>query len=537
MVVVDPAQGSSSLLLPRFLAVVAEARAKNDPKALCSTLALQPDQIFNDPLMHSLRLELQKYSSAQELMNEVEKILDDDWPGFMDVISAYLVYVVELDAGVLEGEIDATRSWIVGLGALLNTINPVFNSARGVFLVTVVRNLVGVLTEGAIYYDRLIEDPLMRACNNAANTLLRTFNNSLPDRVLTSAAGEVISLGRKEATIYIGCSLFRLYFILTQFHLTTTVVKNINAASIPSLLPNYPIADRCRFAYWVARYHFLKHHFTPAFDLFTTAYDLLPGYFQKHRRNILVHLIACGIILGRFPSATILSLPEAHGLAEFFLPLCEALKLGNFRAFRQAIGDEEGSLGGRAIRKEFWMKWNLYYTLRMRCKIMLWRSLFRRTVRCLEIPNFSSSKLITIPIETFVHIARWHHSPTRYPKQQNSLFLGSSPPSSPESDTGEEDVFTILPPTAHDIEGILTSLIDQGYAKGYIAKRAGGTAVFVLGRDEPFPSVAEIYNSPRWKYGNDNIYGAGESDEGRSDGGGGMGGGVVRLSGVRPIGM
>jgi hypothetical protein len=125
-------------------------------------------------------------------------------------------------------------------------------------------------------------------------------------------------------------------------------------------------------------------------------------------------------------------------------------------------------------------------------------------------------------------------------RKVNPLFLGQDSDSGQDSDEDEYDGSSYfgLEMEMVDVECAVISLLDQGFVKGYITRQASGPLV-VLGKSEPFPTVAELYRrlASRERLpdedGLDSDY-----EAGNPSGGGGNGGGkVVRLSGVKPIGF
>lgn len=102
-----------------------------------------------------------------------------------------------------------------------------------------------------------------------------------------------------------------------------------------------------------------------------SAYDQCHRQASSQRHLILTYLIPCNIVMGRFPSQTLLQRPEAQGLAEHFAPLCRLIVRGDYIAFRQHFS--HNSPGAQWLSRK-----GILLVLRNRCEIMVWRSFCRR---------------------------------------------------------------------------------------------------------------------------------------------------------------
>ncbi|KAI9863805.1 MAG: hypothetical protein M1824_006402 [Vezdaea acicularis] len=86
--------------------------------------------------------------------------------------------------------------------------------------------------------------------------------------------------------------------------------------------------------------------------------------------------------MGRFPSQTLLMRPEAQDMGQIFIPICKAMKAGDFRALRSLTGGNERYPAPDqdiATSREWAMKFSLSYKLWFLCDVITWRSLARRT--------------------------------------------------------------------------------------------------------------------------------------------------------------
>jgi nuclear mRNA export protein PCID2/THP1 len=94
----------------------------------------------------------------------------------------------------------------------------------------------------------------------------------------------------------------------------------------------------------------------------------------KHRRLILIYLIASNICLGRFPSSKLLMRREAADIAKRFLPLCKLIAQGDLGRFHQYLDPADGNETARWLLNK-----RVLLQLMNRCEILVWRSLIRKT--------------------------------------------------------------------------------------------------------------------------------------------------------------
>lgn len=101
---------STSPLLTQFLQTVSNARNHQNHEQLSRCLLLSPASLLNNPPMNTLVAELRGYNHK----NSVERALGQDWPGFVDVIAAYLEYVKSVHPGV-NSSIEDMLAWFYNL--------------------------------------------------------------------------------------------------------------------------------------------------------------------------------------------------------------------------------------------------------------------------------------------------------------------------------------------------------------------------------------------------------------------------------------
>lgn len=257
------------------------------------------------------------------------------------------------------------------------------------------------------------------------------------------------------------------------------------------------------------------------------------------------------MILGRFPSPTILSRLEAAGILEKFAPIAKSIRKGDLVAFKLALGPESGN-------EQWFFKKGILLPLLHRCEILVWRSLARRvfllTYQFPTDPNTRKAPTLDLIDLTAAAgycqkvLEGWQKPVDSMKLMQsgrihtNSLFM-KAPDLVPSSEGRKKlvahqgIVFGNQMPGLAQVEAVVASLVQQGLLHGFISHGQGKFAI--LGskqRGGPlnagFPSVWEALKERAENEGRD----AEVPGWVRGERKGGMGG-VVNLSGIaRPVG-
>jgi nuclear mRNA export protein PCID2/THP1 len=331
----------------------------------------------------------------------------------------------------------------------------------------------------------------------------------------------------------------------------------------------YPKAQRVTFLYYLGRYMFANSHFYRAVQTLEEAYSQCHSTMLKHRRLILIHLIASNMILGRNPSSHLFNRREAQGLQQIFGPIITAISKGNIQSFRSLT-----SLDGDSPIAEWLLQKRLLLQIRNRCEILVWRSLARKIFLIDGFHGDGSNKMPTFSLKTFQHAATFlENNAAAEPLSTISgnaargpTGLSNSLPKSPTSPIpklhalypgyiameldgikhNDQEQYTPAPQLI-EIESVFSSLMHQKLMNGQLVRGenprfgisgAKGTVKGAL--KIGWPSVWDTLKAkaeedgsgvPGW------VLAPGEeaTPTAGSLGGGGPGG-VVNLSGVRPVG-
>ncbi|KAL1899773.1 hypothetical protein Sste5346_002639 [Sporothrix stenoceras] len=331
--------------------------------------------------------------------------------------------------------------------------------------------------------------------------------------------------GRRVAVYRLANLVLKLLFAGDKARWAAQMFTNITNTGPP--LAFYPAAQRVTYLYYLGRFHLENNHFHSAAQCLEAAYRQTPPACRRHRRLILTYLIPANLLIGVFPSPALLLRPEAaEELRPAFLPICMAVKMGNFAAFQASLHENETWL----------VKHRLLLTLSYRLRPLLWRSLTRRVFMLTYVPPPNSDAIISSAataargraaptldlsdllaaatlaqhqIEGYTPAARW---PRPRAEHTNTLFMRATATANhrdAQSSTvvapvegvrklrpSEGMVWGNLPVTMADIESVVSSLAAQGLMHGFVAHAAHKFAVVgakakgaVLAG---FPSVAEV---------------------------------------------
>lgn len=279
----------------------------------------------------------------------------------------------------------------------------------------------------------------------------------------------------------------------------------------------YPASQRVTFLYYLGRFNFANQHYRRAALCLDQAYLQTPPQLVSHRTNILTYLIPSNMLLGRFPSAALLQRPEARStLAGVFLPLCQAIRSGNFVLFQAHLAAHEAWLFEKG----------LLLALTHRLRPLLWRALARKTFILTYVPpaDAASRKAATLDLAHLHTVAvflqrrleGWlpaHPGAARASTQANPLLMRAvanniqdaardttlAPPPSAGGGGGAASGRKKLRPnegmvwgnadiTPDDVEMVVAGLIQQGLMHGFVAHAQNRFAI--IGAKAKGPVVA-----------------------------------------------
>lgn len=337
--------------------------------------------------------------------------------------------------------------------------------------------------------------------------------------------------GKKRGIYTIANICLKIFFQCRKTRNASMIFTNIGNLSPP--LSAYPKSQRVTYLYYLGRFWFQNSHFYRAQSALQTAYEecSLNPVHVRQRRHILVYLIASNLTMGRFPSAALLRRDEARGLYERFGPLMQAIRTGNLALLHRHL-DMNGA------HADWFMHFRILLQLQNRCEVLVWRSLVRKTwiLNGTRIdPNSKAAPLVDLNdlVKAFAFLSR---------QVEDTSYIDPDFQGAEISDEEQNESLQ----GSHTIESIISSLVDQGLLRGFIAHRqqkfvisgaksAGGN-VLAAGFPQPWRVIEKrvtdsrkqdrkpIDDVPGWK------------KAGGMGAGAPAGGMVFNLSGARPVG-
>ncbi|KAF9431239.1 hypothetical protein BGZ94_005602 [Podila epigama] len=283
----------------------------------------------------------------------------------------------------------------------------------------------------------------LKISDAAAKHLGRAFNIVISDKIPNK-----LQDSKKNALYYLANLTFRVYFKLKSTRLIPTMLANISKAGVQ--LEEYPMSQQVAQNYYLGRYRLYQldlrsaeHHLAFAFrNCAHIGQDEQENdVVYRNSRLTLIYLTACRLCLGMIPAPQLL---QTYELYEYFQPLMMAIKLGNLALLQEALDAPE--------RSEWLVKKEIFFLLKEKLTVLCWRSLIRRTCLITQPQRLANATQLRVQLQELLSVVQT---------------------------LTKDDTYDIL-----DIEHITTSLLDQGYIRGYIHSQK---KILVLGKTNPFP--------------------------------------------------
>ncbi|KAH0497004.1 hypothetical protein TgHK011_004341 [Trichoderma gracile] len=490
-------------LVAQFLSQIHQQVRNQQGDLLRSWLQVEPE---SPKQYHDLAAELRARFSRQDA---IDKVVEDalpqaddlpegqatSWPGLLAFLKDYLTYWRDVDFTDLLGAHQL-------LSGLVNSCSTAFaHPTYGSMLLQVSMSLSETLARLTMNLNRrpdltrrlrvVDDDNRKSVAESSAEIIQKIFTTCLTDRTGTRTGKPE---GKRVGVYMFANLVLKLLFACRRTQLAKMIFVNIESISPPLSL--YPAAQRVTFLYYLGRFNFSNHHYNRAALCLQEAYLQTPPQLVSHRSNILTYLIPSNLLLGKFPSDTLLSRPEAQSLKPIFLPMCMAIRSGNFVQFQAHLATHEAWLFEKG----------LLLSLSNRLRPLLWRSLARKTFLLTYVPpqDASSRKAATLDLSHLLTVATYIQrrlegwlpgNPTalhRPSSQANPLLMQAlrnnvqpsaettlaPPPGGPRKLRPNEGlIWGNALVSYEDIEMTVATLVQQGFMHGFIAHSQGRFAI------------------------------------------------------------
>ncbi|KAH8703074.1 hypothetical protein BGW36DRAFT_333671 [Talaromyces proteolyticus] len=429
-------------MLDQFLSGISQVVAHRQGDDLRELLQVLPERMRDG--YRAMAIELRaNYPSGpgdEALLKRCEALVPKTtegttWPAFPIFIRSYLAYLRD---GNISNQLEAYKALN---GVLYQCMQALGDSQMGaivlrtvIYLSQVVAGLAMALENDPELLRKLRADEPQDAfersnlVEDAANVVREGFIKCLTDRVGTTG-----TKGRpegKRAGVYLMVNqCLKLLHRCGSLRGADTIFKSISAQSAP--LSFYPAAQRVTYLYYLGLYLFSNNQFFLAHKALWESYMQCHVNCYQQKRHILIHLISCNIVMGRFPSLTLLQKPEARDLSQIFIPLCKLICSGDYLSFRDHF--RQGS-----PTAEWYIKNGLLYQIRNRCELLVWRSLIRKVF---IYGGFHGDPTAQRSPPPMLHLSKLETA-VRFIQARHSGHIGAATLSSIETN-GFSDVFTL----------------------------------------------------------------------------------------------
>ena len=545
-------------IVAQFCNSVNDAIRNRDANEIASILLLEPPF---PPIYHELIAELRNGYPAsndasqarleeliQTAVTETEEGEDEEgrpvqnWNSMVSFLASWLTFIRDVDTSQLLSAYMAMSDVMSRGNAALN------HPTKGILVLPTLLRYAQIFAKLAVGLDREPElaETLLHSngegrseslAEKAVNILLPGFLTCLNDRnTVPGGIKDGRPDGKKIAVYKMANVCLKILFRSDKLENCSMVFKNITTASPP--LHFYPAADRVTYLYYLGRYHFIQNNFYQAQLVLEQAYRDTPSHptVIVQRRLILLYLLVANLILGRFPSQTVYSRPEAEHFYEIFHPVTEAIRKGDLTAFQQMFNlDLSWPYAAKLCR------WKVFYPIANSCEILVFRSLYRKVFLIAgKQPSPMDKAPPSLELNAVVAAAAYLEKRAVMPQTNSFGFGFQGLPTPPAYIDPDFEGMPGIQPYVHqfdidEIEGLCASLINQGFISGYISPKLKKLAI--LGAKKAaspasagFPNVWQILSTKkRERAGGDEVEGWVKT---QSAGGGK----VVRLTNVRAAG-
>ncbi|KAF1816307.1 hypothetical protein P152DRAFT_388749 [Eremomyces bilateralis CBS 781.70] len=396
----------------------------------------------------------------------------------------------------------------------------------------------------------------------AANILVAAFKTCLADRTSSTFGAKPGKPEGKKVGIYtIANVCLKILFQCNKTRNAEHIFTNIYKQSPP--LAIYPRQDRVTYLYYLGRYQFQNGHYYHSSQCLNEAYRLCPITFPRQRRLCLIYLITANLLLGRFPSAALLSREEAVGLADRFNPIIRTIKLGDLQTFRSVTSFQ-------SPHAAWFLHFRILLPIQSKAETLLLRTLIRRTFLLAGNMGDADRRIApTLDLEYVLHLWQWMERRILTPlsvldggpgkRHTNWIFMGDETPAEaryvdPDFQGIEEleeegSGWRAEPPLPDmmEVESLFANMIEMGLLNGFVshrqlrfaitgARQKGALAAGFPPPWETFEGRLELDDVPGWKKEQKSAFDHGGRGPFAAFGGQVGPGTVINLSGARPVG-
>ncbi|SCZ88701.1 BZ3500_MvSof-1268-A1-R1_Chr2-1g04581 [Microbotryum saponariae] len=372
---------------------------------------------------------------------------------FADLIAAYLLFCRDAPPPDEADDPNALNTSYSLLEDCYKQADKLFAQGDSAWVVPILRSLTLTLIQVALKAGTIMGDRKLIKAGEAARLLSRPMGVAASDRSKETPS-------KRSALFFLVNSTFKVYFAMHNLRLCDTILSNTSNAVGGSFSEEryYPKSDRVTFAYYRGRVWLYQRRLPLARNELRKALGLVEEQAWGNTRLILIYLIAASLPLGILPTVHLL---QEYDLDDQYEGLLLALTVSDKGNYVQVLAELD--------RHRAWhLSKGNYLLLKEKLQVICWRNLVRTT---------TSSRLSSLLIMT--------HGKPLPPSGPPTLSLNALVVTARIA-FGDQSL------DLDDVEGMCTSLMDQGYLKAYIMH---SKALLVLQKSATFgfPPISSVH--------------------------------------------
>ncbi|WWC66245.1 uncharacterized protein I206_100146 [Kwoniella pini CBS 10737] len=435
-----------SSLVSTFITHISQCFVTASAENLLTSIPLTAEHPFFGPLRQALSTVSESSISSSSVTQQLGFIGNDIKDNLATFISAILKNVQGIPSST---SVDEAYSSFSSLSSVYNEANKLYamtnNDGQQIhafmnpLMVILAKSLVKVSNHAALLSTLPLRHP--KSSRSIRDSTRQVIERSLQISNTTTSESDWNANSNQQYLVGdiiwdLSIILFRIYAERKLHSQSAELSRTLESLSphenkrLTARGQNITSTTICQSYYWRGRIRLVLLDFRQAKYWLDKAWGMVPKDQQgwKQRRSIIIRLIAVKILLGRIPNENTLS---EYNLPEF-LPLIHAYKTGNIPLWRKTLDNN----------RDWFRKRSIWLILYERGEILLWRNLFRQTLKFYH--QFDSS-LPKNKCPTWIFISAVHKT-----------FLN----------TGEIEDGSI---ELEDIICIISSLIDHGLIRGFLS--------------------------------------------------------------------
>ncbi|KAL7417868.1 hypothetical protein BDY24DRAFT_411003 [Mrakia frigida] len=164
---------------------------------------------------------------------------------------------------------------------------------------------------------------------DAARHINKAFTICATDRTFKGAES------KQRGIYYVAGMTMKCYFKVNRPTLCKNIIRAIGSSSNPQPFETYPIGHRVTWRYYMGMLAFLEEDYSKAEDHLLWSFHNCHHLATRNLSQILHYLLPLRLLLGKLPSAHLLSLFPL--LSQLYTPFIEAIRKADLKGYDEAM--------------------------------------------------------------------------------------------------------------------------------------------------------------------------------------------------------